>query len=100
MNFSIELSDEAREDVTLAVKWYDQQKENLGDLFITHLNIALEKIRSNPASYKKIYRQVRQAAMQKFPYVILYKLSRNIVIVYAVFHTKRNPKIKTSRLKK
>jgi plasmid stabilization system protein ParE len=100
MIFSIELTDEAREDMTLAVKWYDQQKENLGDLFINHLNIAFEKIRNNPDAYKKIYRQVRQAAMQKFPYVILYKVTRNIVMVYAVFHTKRNPKTKTRRLKK
>ncbi|MBS1920603.1 MAG: type II toxin-antitoxin system RelE/ParE family toxin [Bacteroidetes bacterium] len=100
MNFSIELSEEAREDVTLAVKWYDQQKENLGDFFITHLNSTLEKIRNNPASHKKIYRQVRQAAMQKFPYVILYKVKGNSITVYAVFHTKRNPKTKIRRLKK
>jgi uncharacterized protein Yka (UPF0111/DUF47 family) len=100
MSFTIELTDEAREDVTIAVKWYDGQKEGLGDLFIEYLDNSLEKIRNYPTAYKKIYRQVRQSAMQKFPYVILFKIVDEVITVHCIFHTSLNPKKKIKRLKK
>ena len=43
MNLTIELTDEAKEDAALAVKWYEKQKEGLGDLFITNLKIPWRK---------------------------------------------------------
>lgn len=100
MSFLIELTDEAREDISLAVQWYNLQKGNLGILFITYLNNAFIRIKNIPTANKKVYRQVRQAALQKFPYVILYKPAGNLIIIYAVFHTKRNPKAKIRRIKK
>ena len=100
MNLSIELTHEAKEDATLAVKWYDKQKEGLGDLFITYLNDTLENIKKYPAAYKKVHRLVRQAALQKFPYVILYKIDAQIITVHCIFHTSQSPGKKIKRLKK
>jgi hypothetical protein len=100
MSFNIELTDEAKEDAALGVKWYDEQKEGLGDLFIEYLDNTLEKIGNYPTTYKKIYRQVRQAAMQKFPYVILFKIVDKVITVHCIFHTSQNPKKKIKKLKK
>lgn len=100
MSFIIELTDEAREDTAIAVKWYDEQKENLGDLFIDYLDKLFEKIRSYPTAYKKVYRQVRQAGMQKFPYVVLFGIKDEVITVYCVFHTSQHPTKKFKRVKK
>ena len=37
MNFNIELSDDAWDDAFQIVKWYDDQKPGLGNLFIEYL---------------------------------------------------------------
>jgi len=39
----------------------------LGDIFVRYLNESLEKISISPQAYKKIYKQVRQASLSKFP---------------------------------
>ena len=100
MNLNIELTDEAKEDAALVVKWHDKQKEGLGDSFITNLNDTLEKIKNNPAAYKKVYRLVRQAALQKLLYVVLYKIDGQIITVHCIFHTNQKPVKKIKRLKK
>lgn len=100
MNFIIELTEDAKDDAFQAVKWYDKQKTGLGNLFIEYLNDTLKKIEALPTGYKKIYRQVRQAALKKFPYVVLYKVNRNIITVHAIFHTSQSLKKKLRKLKK
>lgn len=100
MSLAIELTDEAWKDAFHAVKWYDEQKPGLGNRFIEYLDKTLKKISENPTAFKKVYRQARQASLQKFPYVILYKVEKHKAIVYCVFHTSQHPKKKIRRLKK
>lgn len=100
MTWEIQLTDSAWEDVFHAVKWYDEQKHGLGDTFIELMDKTIKSISENPDAYKKVYRQVRQASLQKFPYVVLYKVEKSKVVVYSVFHTSQNPKKKIKRLKR
>src|SRR5258708_33652263 len=100
MIFSTVFTDEAREDAALAVKWYNEQKAGIGDSFLNYLSASLQKIQNYPTAYKKIYRQVRQAAVEKFPYVILFKVTGEVITVYAIFHTSQHPKKKFRKLKK
>jgi len=67
MSYSIELTEDARKDAAEAVKWYNEQRKGLGDIFVRYLNESLEKISISPQAYKKIYKQVRQASLSKFP---------------------------------
>ena len=99
MNSSIRITEEAREDIDEAVEWYDEQKSGLGDLFLQRLNESFSAIQQNPASFKRVYRQLRQSALKKFPYVVLYKVENNIILIYCVFHTSKDPKKKLKRLK-
>ncbi|TXJ22616.1 MAG: hypothetical protein E6Q24_20760 [Chitinophagaceae bacterium] len=39
-------------------------------------------------------KNVRQAALKRFPYVIVYEIIKAEVVVFAVFHTRRNSKLK------
>ena len=99
MRFSIVFT-EAEKDVALAVDWYSEQKAGLGKLFLHALNETIEKIIIYPRAYKKIYKQVRQAGLKKFPYVVLYTIDGNLITVYCIFHTSQNPRKKIKRLRK
>ena len=83
-----------------AVKWYDEQKQGLGNLFLDYLDETLKKIENVPTAYKKVYRQARQAALQKFPYVVLYIVVNNTITVHCIFNTSQDPKKKMKRLRK
>lgn len=74
-----------------AYDWYELQKDGLGELFLRELEEHYHKIQVLPASYGKKDGNYRQISLKKFPYVIVYRIFKTTVLVYAVFHTSRNP---------
>ena len=100
MSFIIELTDDAWDDAFQIIKWYDEQKQGLGNVFLDYLDDTLKKIEKVPTAYKIVYRQVRQASLQKFPYVVLYKVVKNTITVHCIFHTSQDPKKMIKRLRK
>jgi len=77
-----------------AYQWYEKQQLGLGNLFMRELDSCYDKLEMWPASYTKIKKNFRHILLKKFPYVIIYEIINNDVVVYAVFHTSRNPRKK------
>lgn len=77
-----------------AYQWYEQQKQGLGEEFLTELDSYYTKLQSHPEYFGKIKKNFRQAVLKRFPYVIVYEIIKTEVVVFAVFHTKSNPKLK------
>lgn len=77
-----------------AYQWYEEQKQGLGEEFLTELDSYFTKLQSHPEYFGKIKKNFRQAALKRFPYVIVYEIIKTEVVVFAVFHTKRNSKFK------
>jgi plasmid stabilization system protein ParE len=74
-----------------AYDWYNEQQPGLGEVFLEELAKGLDKLESWPEVYSKIRKDYRQLVLHRFPYVIVFKIIKTDVIVYAVFHTSRNP---------
>jgi plasmid stabilization system protein ParE len=74
-----------------AYEWYKEQQKGLGDRFLQELRASSAKLESWPDAYTKIKKNYRQLVLHTFPYVIVFEIIKNEVIVYAVFHTSRNP---------
>ena len=100
MNYKLEIKEEAKQDILSANTWYSQQAVGLNIKFIQQLELTLNAIRKNPKTFKRIYKQFRQAALHKFPYVIIYEYQDDVIIVYSIFHSKQNPQKKVKRLRK
>jgi plasmid stabilization system protein ParE len=77
-----------------AYKWYDDQKPGLGDDFLDELDGLYNKLSSHPEYFGKVKKNFRQAALKRFPFVIVYEIIKEEVVVFAVFHTSRNPRFK------
>ena len=75
-------------------QWYEEQKQGLGEEFFAELDSYFTKLQSHPEYFSKIRKNFRQAALKRFPYVIVFEIIKTEVVVFAVFHTKRNPKFK------
>lgn len=77
-----------------AYDWYEKQRNGLGEEFLEELDKFYDKIRKHPEYFGRIKKEFRQAALKRFPFVLIYEIFKNDVVVFAVFHTKRNPKFK------
>ncbi len=96
---SLEIKEEARQDILQATGWYAGKSSNLNLKFIEQVGFTLKSIHNNPKTYKKIYKNFRQAALKKFPYVIIFECKENAIIIFSVFHTSQNPVKKLKRLR-
>lgn len=80
-----------------AYEWYESQKIGLGELFLIELEDKYNKIKTTPFVYGKRQQDYRHVVLKKFPYVIVFRIVENVVAVYAVFHSSRDPKHKINK---
>ena len=94
MRYKIEFKEEALEDVKSAYKYYEESAEGLGDDFLNKLEEYIIIIEDNPFLFEAKHKPFREVKIKRFPYLIVYEIEENKVIVYSVFHTKRSPQNK------
>ncbi len=74
-----------------AYSWYEIQLEGLGESFLDELDAGYKKIVTNPSYYSFLENGFRRILLNKFPYIIIYEILGKTIVVYAIFHTSRNP---------
>jgi len=77
-----------------AYDWYELQKPGLGEEFLEELDGFYQRIEVHPEYFGKIKKNFRQAVLKRFPFVLVYEIIKTEVVVFAVFHTSRNPRYK------
>jgi len=89
----------AKEDILEAAIWYNKQQKGLGKRFTTEVREHVHFIRQNPKAPNIRYKNVRTAVLNMFPFLVHYTIDeRNkTIVVSAVLHTSRNPKLWESR---
>lgn len=74
--------------------WYEHQQTGTGELFLEELELYQIKLATNPFIFGILNQRYRQAILKRFPYIIVFEVKGASVIIYAIFHTSRNPKEK------
>ena len=82
---------EARDDISEAYSWYEEQSLGLGMDFLRCVEIATCTIARSPLMFPKVYKDYRRSLVRRFPYAVFYELSDEMIVVYSVFHCLRNP---------
>lgn len=100
INHAVLFKAEAKKELLETVRWYREQSEGLDKRFLQYLEDVIDSIQYNPKTYKKIYKNFRQAALKKFPYVVVYEIEAATIIVYSVFNARQHPGKKLKRLTK
>ncbi|MGB7564298.1 MAG: type II toxin-antitoxin system RelE/ParE family toxin [Prochlorococcaceae cyanobacterium] len=97
----LRLRPEARLDLEAAARWYEAQEQGLGRLFLEEVRATFHRIRTNPEVYALGYRGTRRDLIQRFPYGVIYLPvpAQNRVVVLAVLHCGRDPKLWLQRSK-
>lgn len=90
---------EADTDLAEARVWYRHQRAGLDVDFMQRIDETLQKISDAPRRFPYVYRRLRRAIVRQFPFAIFYEVTKDEIVVFAVFHSRRDPKQLISRLK-
>jgi len=93
MNYSFVLREEASKEFAEAYVWYEEQRDGLGITFELAVYDKINLICQNPLHYKISYKKYHQAVVERFPFVVVYTINEKLkqIVVFAIFHTSRNP---------
>lgn len=102
MIYAVKLLPAVHIDLRQARQWYNEQSENLGDDFKAEVNAEITYIANNPDSYQIKFNTLRQSLVNRFPYAIYYMTDdeKQLIIIFGILHTKRNPKTIIKRTSK
>jgi mRNA-degrading endonuclease RelE of RelBE toxin-antitoxin system len=76
-----------------AAIYYEEQLRDLSERFLSELEDIYKKIAEHPEYYSYVSLQdvYRDISLDKFPFVVIYQVHDNDVIIVDVFNTNRNP---------
>jgi len=91
-NFKSILSLKAEKEILNAWMWYEERKQGLGDQFTIELMNVIVKIEKNPEYYINKVKDFREARLEVFPYLVVFKIDRakSLIRIVSVFHTARS----------
>ena len=88
---------EAEAELAEARLWYSLQREGLDRALMHRINQTLSAIVAAPRLYPIAYRNLRRAVVRQFPFAIFYEANENEIVVFAVYHSRRDPEGLISR---
>ena len=73
--------------------YYEEQAKGLGERFLTAVGSAFDAIERYPQMFAQVHGEVRRALLSQFPYGVFYRVESRRVVVLAVLHTARDPRL-------
>ncbi len=98
--FRIHIRPEAEAELSAAIDYYGARRLGLGLTMIAEVDSALEHLRQMPLGFP-IWREgypYRHINLRRFPFVLFYTASNEMVDVVAFAHAKRRPGYWLSRM--
>jgi len=97
VTYQVIVEDVADQDIAEAADWYEQQRKGPGKQFIAEVRAVFAQLRVNPQIFSVRYKDIHTATVKVFPYLAHYLVEEQTVVVIAVLHTSRDPKLRDSR---
>ena len=99
MKYLVDYVEEIQTDLQEIIDWYKNQRAGLDREFIESFKAAVAQIIENPLIYRVRAKKGRFKHLDRFPYIIIFKVVRDAIIVFGVMHDRRNPKLIRKRIK-
>ena len=91
-----QLLPEAIQEGEQTARWYEERRSGYGNRFLAAIADVRLNIEQNPRLYPRVYgrrssREIRVAALKRFPYKLVYEIVGNDCYVLAIAHHSRRP---------
>lgn len=105
MSLPVRMLDLAQQEARAAALWYERRQTGLGRRFSQALQDALLAIEQRPTSFPHLETvppdvPIRRAIAKRFPYLEIFEMRADEIVVLAVAHAKRRPNYWIRRRKK
>ncbi|MBQ4822069.1 type II toxin-antitoxin system RelE/ParE family toxin [Aquimarina sp. MMG016] len=91
MIYKLILKRRAEIELEDAIEWYNSLSKGLGFRFLNSVRSEINYIQKFPKHFQISKNTFRQAPIQRFPFIIVYEIENNTIIVYSIFNTNQNP---------
>jgi plasmid stabilization system protein ParE len=91
MSLPVVLRHKATEELPAACDYLEAQREVLSIRLIGEVRRVNDRISTHPELYGIVLKDIRRAAVRRFPYSIFYRVTPTRIDVLAVFHDSRDP---------
>ena len=95
--FGVRLRDEATADLAEAAEWYEQRRVGLGTEFLRAVRAQPAALGRDPWLHAPVRGEVRRARVRRFPYLVYFLVAGDQVVVFAVLHGRRDPRVWQAR---
>ncbi len=101
MSYVIVFLERAVAEYEAAAVWYKERSIQAAENFEAAVDKKLNVIIGNPLRQRKTYREFREIKVNRYPFDIIYLVDeiQKLVIIFSIYHHKRNPKKKYRNLK-
>lgn len=89
----------AEADLEDAARWYEAERVGLAGRLLSDVHRTFSRIAERPLQFPFVAGDVRRALLHTFPYAVYFRPSDDAVVVLAVLHLRRNPKVWRGRVR-
>ncbi len=82
----------AEREMLEAAEYYEQQEAGLASDFYDQIEQATFEIARSPEAWPLVSKTIRKHSIGRFPFILLYRVDPEEIVIQAVMHTSRNPK--------
>jgi mRNA-degrading endonuclease RelE of RelBE toxin-antitoxin system len=95
LSYILKIDIDAFKNIQDTCEWYELQSKGLGQRYKKQTKKQIQSLKQDPYQFSIKYNEIRCRKIEKFPFLIHYRIddTTKIIIVFAVFHTSRNPEI-------
>ncbi len=93
MKYALSFRRLATREFDEAADYYDRESVTLGVDFVLAVREALDRIIENPFAYAIVEGKIRATPTHRFPYVVYFRVDRQVVTILSILHSSRDPAI-------
>lgn len=88
----------ADKELDEAIEFYNNQFPGLGDQFYCEFESTIELIKRTLYGWRKIGENTRRINIKRFPFLVLYIIDNDDILITCLAHQHRNPRYYINRL--
>jgi plasmid stabilization system protein ParE len=88
----------AQKELQQTVDYYESCSKGLGKRFALEVKSSIRQIMQYPHAWTAVRKELRRYIIDRFPYVILYYVESDKIVIVAVMNTKQRPDYWVNRI--
>jgi plasmid stabilization system protein ParE len=98
LSYEVQVRRAAELDIAEAQVWYETQQAGLGAEFHSEISRVIDQLAASPLIYQVVHRDIHRAIVRRFPYLVWYRVTTEVVTILACTYAGRDPRFVRARL--